>query len=149
MAGDEEKGGSYQSHLRKLATSLGLENQVHFPGFVPDVSRYTGEFDVQVVASQAEPFGLVTAEAMANGVPVVATASGGSPELIRDGAEGFLVSVGDVATLANRLDCLLGSPGLRQEMGARGRARYEAEFTVGRMIRRTEAVYEQALLPHT
>ncbi len=145
LVGDGKQNENFREHLAAVARAVGLGGRVHFFGFVPDAARYGAEFDVQVVASRAEPFGLVTLEAMACGVPVVATATGGSPEIIRDGVEGFLVSPGDVETMANRLACLLGSAGLRREMGDRGRSRFRDRFTVERMVCDTEAVYAQAL----
>lgn len=145
LVGDSVQGDVYYEQLQALVQTHNLAGRVHFLGFVPDAAAYVREFDVQVVASPAEPFGLVTLEAMASKVPVVATAAGGSPEIIRDGVEGFLVAPGDVQALANRLACLLGSPGLRREMGQRGRARFEAKYTVEQMVAQTEAVYEQAL----
>jgi glycosyltransferase involved in cell wall biosynthesis len=75
----------------------------------------------------------------------VATASGGSPELVDDGVEGFLVPPRDPDRLANQLDCLLDSPGLRREMGRRGRERVERDFGLDLMVERTEAVYRHAL----
>ncbi len=147
LVGAGERDDSYREHLVRLARTLGLAGRVHFFGFVPDVARRCREFDVQVVASSAEPFGLVTLEAMACGVPVVATAAGGSPEIIHDGVEGFLVPPGQVDVLANRLACLLGSAGLRRQMGQRGRHRFRERFTVERMVRDTEAVYRMALEP--
>ncbi len=71
--------------------------------------------------------------------------AGGSPEIIRDGVEGFLVPVGDVDTMANRLACLLGSPGLRRQIGQRGQDRYRERYTLESMVDRTEAVYRQVL----
>jgi glycosyltransferase involved in cell wall biosynthesis len=82
---------------------------------------------------------------MAQRRPVVVTETGGSPEIVRDGIDGFLVAPGDAAALALRLACLLESPGLRAEMGRRGRLRVERWFTTERMVRATEGVYRAAL----
>ncbi|MDX2473635.1 MAG: glycosyltransferase family 4 protein, partial [Candidatus Krumholzibacteria bacterium] len=145
LVGDGGLRNGYRSHLEDLVQSMGLVGRVHFPGFVADAARYMQEFDVQVVASQAEPFGLVTLEAMAAGIPVVATNTGGSPEILSDGVEGFLVSPGDVDQLADRLGRLLTAQHLRRDLGNRGRERYQKQFTIGRMLERTEAVYQKAL----
>ncbi|MDX2473875.1 MAG: glycosyltransferase family 4 protein [Candidatus Krumholzibacteria bacterium] len=145
LLGDGGGGNGYGAHLEDLVRTLGLTDRVHFPGFVSEVAPWVQQFDVQVVASQAEPFGLVTLEAMAAGVPVVATNTGGSPEILTDGAEGFLVSPGDVDQLADRLTRLLKSQNLRRDMGNRGRVRYRDHFTIEHMLARTEAVYRAAL----
>jgi len=142
-SGGETNG--YRARLIHLADQLGLAGQVHFFGYVPEAVRYIREFDVQVVSAEAEPFGLVTLEAMASGVPVIVTATGGSPEIVRDGIEGFLVPPRDTVAIANRLGCLLDSPGLRNQMGLRGQERFAAHFTIEEMLDKTEAVYHRAL----
>ncbi len=135
----------YRAHLENLTKNLGLSGRVHFVGYVPDVAGHIHEFDVLVVPSDAEPFGLVTLEAMASAVPVIATDSGGSPEIITDGVEGFLVPAGEAVALANRLSRLLESRELRTEMGDLGQARHLAQFTLNHMLNGTEKVYREAL----
>lgn len=145
IVGDGPGVNGYVRGLRKMATRLGLAENVRFFGYVNNAAAACSVFDVQVVCSQAEPFGLVTVEAMAQGLPVVATNSGGSPEIVRDGVEGFLVEPDDARTLALRLDCLLDSPGLRREMGARGRERARRRFSIEQMLDATEALYMKVL----
>lgn len=144
VMGDAPADSSHPAHLQRLAQELGLARQVRFCGYQPDAATLCAAFDVQVVNSLAEPCGLATLEAMAQSRPVVVTASGGSPELVADGCEGFLVPPGDPERLAARLDCLLDSPGLRREMGRRGRSRAERDFGVALMAERTEWVYRAA-----
>lgn len=145
IVGDAPSASEHPQDLRRLAASLGLGSAVRFCGYLPDAGSLSAEFDIQVVCSLAEPCGLATLEAMAQGRPVVVTASGGSPELVDDGVEGFLVPPRDSDRLANRLDCLLDSPGLRSEMGRRGRDRVQRDFGLDLMVERTETVYRQAL----
>ncbi len=145
LVGGGDPGGAYRRQLQGLADGAGWGARLHFLGFVPEAARYIREFDVQVVPSVAEPFGLATIEAMASAVPVIATTAGGSPEIIQDGVEGFLVPAGDTQALADRLSCLLASPEQGRQLGARGRERYLREFTAGQMVDRTEAVYERAV----
>jgi glycosyltransferase involved in cell wall biosynthesis len=145
ILGDGPGVNGYVRRLRAQADQLGLADHVHFFGYVDRAAAACAAFDVQVVCSRAEPFGLVTVEAMAQGVPVVATNSGGSPEIVRDGVEGFLVEPGDAETLAVRLDCLLDSGGLRAEMGRRGRERVRHRFTAEHMLAATEALYLKTL----
>jgi glycosyltransferase involved in cell wall biosynthesis len=145
ILGDGPGVNDYVRSLQNLAKRLDLGDQTRFFGYVDNAAAACAAFDVQVVSSQAEPFGLVTVEAMAQRVPVVATNTGGSPEIVRDGVEGFLVAPGDAAALARRLDCLLDSPGLRREMGRRGRERVRRRFTLDHMLEATERVYLEAL----
>ncbi|MBK8165509.1 MAG: glycosyltransferase family 4 protein [bacterium] len=145
LVGEAPAGSGHADDLRRRAAGLGLEDRVHFCGYRRSAADLCAAFDVHVTSSLAEPCGLATLEAMARGRPVVATASGGSPELVDDGVEGFLVPPGDPVRLAARLDCLLDSEGLRREMGRRGRARVERDFGLDLMAERTEAVYLEAL----
>ncbi|MCB1183177.1 glycosyltransferase family 4 protein [bacterium] len=133
--------GAFAAALRREAVLRGVGDRVHLTGYLPGAADLAAGFDVQVVPSVAEPFGLVTIEALAAGVPVIGTDAGGTPEIVRDGVEGFLVPAGDRAALANRLVCLLESAGLRREMGRRGRARHRERFTLARMLDATEALY--------
>jgi glycosyltransferase involved in cell wall biosynthesis len=84
-------------------------------------------------------------EAMAAGLPVVATAVGGTPEVVVDGVTGFLVPPRDPEALADAILCLLRDPELRKRMGTVGRARVTEHFSVEQMVGKTEALYEQLL----
>jgi glycosyltransferase involved in cell wall biosynthesis len=145
LVGEESGNGAYAACLGELAEDLGLGPVLHRFGFVDGAAYAARDFDVQVVCSLAEPFGLVTLEAMANGKPVVVTDTGGSPEIVRDGVEGFLFKPGDAETLARRLELLLESPGLCREMGRRGRDRVRQTFSRRTMLDRTEALYESVI----
>jgi glycosyltransferase involved in cell wall biosynthesis len=145
VLGAAQAGDVHLRNLERGIARLGLERTVRLLGYRPDAAVLCAGFDVQVVPSLAEPFGLVVLEAMAQGVPVVATDAGGIPEIVRDGREGFLVPVGDDAALAARVGDLLDDPDLRLAMGARGRARVAACYTRERMLDRIEAVYRTAL----
>jgi len=145
LVGDENRGSGYRAHLEKMIRDLSLEKMIVFSGYLNGARQISNVFDIQVVASAAEPFGLVTLEAMGAGVPVVVTDSGGSPEIVRDGVEGFLFEPGDEKSLARKLDSLLDSPGLRREMGRRGLQRVAESFTHAKMLDRTEEVYRRAL----
>ncbi len=141
----ETVGTGYRAQLTDLVHRLGLDDRVVFAGYIDEAARLSGAFDIQTVPSLAEPFGLVSLEAMAAGVPLVVTDSGGSPEIVRDGVEGFLVPPADEEVLARKLDCLLDSPGLRMEMGQRGRLRVKADFCRSRMLDKTEELYRRVL----
>jgi glycosyltransferase involved in cell wall biosynthesis len=93
--------GPLDGALKAQAASLGIANRTHFLGQVPDVRRLFSAFDLFVLSSDHEPFGMVLLEAMAAGVPVMATNCGGAPEVIGDLAR--LFPLRDAATLADKL----------------------------------------------
>jgi len=143
VVGDAADGGRHRAELERQAAHLGLGGVVRFLGYVPEAGRLMGALDVLAVCSRAEPCGLVTLEAMARGVPVVATDAGGSPELVRDGREGFLVPYDDDEALASRLGRVLDNGPLRAAMGARGRDRVRQRFTREAMLDRVEGLYRE------
>lgn len=140
---DPSRGGACGSALRRHAARLGLGGSAHFFGWVEDAAAAGADFDLQVVPSHAEPSGLTTLEGMAHGHAIIATAAGGSPELIRDGREGLLVPPGDPVALAARLARLLGDPELRARLGAAARRRVTVEFPLSRMLDGVEGVYRR------
>lgn len=109
------------------------------------VARYYQAADVYVHASRAEVWGLSITEAMACGLPVVASAVGGIPDQVSDGQNGFLFPVRDARLLAERVRQLLAQDGLRREMGERAAARARAEFGVQHMTRNYLAWYAEVL----
>jgi predicted SAM-dependent methyltransferase len=104
--------------------------------------------DVFVGPSTYESFGLVHAEAMMMGLPVVACAAGGVRELVVDGETGLLVPVGDEPALADALSTLVGDRKRRRAMGAAARKRYEAHFTLEHAVERTAAAYDAVAARH-
>jgi glycosyltransferase involved in cell wall biosynthesis len=143
IVGDDTDGGAYVLHLEKLAAELDLADLVSFCGYRADAARFSRAFDVQAVPSQAEPFGLVTLEAMVRGVPVVATAAGGSREIIHDGVDGLLVAPGDPCALAAGLEAVLADAALAGRLAAAGRERVRSSFTLDRQVAATEQVYRR------
>lgn len=135
----------YRAHLEKLAAELGIQSRLHFTGWLSDVATLLPALDVFVSSSHVEPFGLVMVEAMAAGVPVVATATGGAREIVEDGVTGKLVAVGDVESLAEAVSALLANESERRRMGERARARARASFSLERMVAETEALYREVL----
>ena len=107
--------------------------------------RVYDDLDVLVLASVAEPFGLVLIEAMARGVPVVATRAGGVPEIVEHGVHGLLVPPRDPEALAEALRAILGDGRTRDRMGGAGRERAARSFTVAREAAQIEAVYRAVL----
>lgn len=135
---------SYVKRLRELEEHLHRSASVTFLGSRGDVPDLLTAADVMVHASIApEPFGLVLVEAMAMGVPVVATATGGPAEIIDTGS-GVLVPAGDAAQLAATLERLAADPQLRRDLGSGGRRR-AAIFSAGRVAEAHAAIYRGLL----
>ena len=131
--------------LRRAVKDAGCEDRIRFVGYRRDVPGVMRGLDVLVLASDAEPCGRVLFEAMASGTAVVATDSGGTPEIVRDGVEGLLVPPGDPDALAHALAALIADCDQRVRLGAAGVARVAAKFTIERHVARTLAVYDEVL----
>jgi glycosyltransferase involved in cell wall biosynthesis len=116
-------------------------------GFVPhdELLRLYERAAVVVCPSRREGFGVVCAEAMAHGRPVVASAVGGLRDLVVDGETGLLVPAGDVAALRAALERLLGDAALRARLGEAGRARARASLSWDRAVSLTLRAYEDRL----
>jgi len=122
-------GGPDEAELRRQVSARALEGIVEFLGPRSDLGRLLAASDVLALPSEYEGFGIVQAEAMYLGIPVVATSVGGSTEVVEDGVTGYLVPYGDVPSLAERLTRLLRDPALRRAMGDAGRERVNRHFS--------------------
>ncbi len=136
-------GGPLLSELRDKAQALGLGEQVRWLGFQSDVAGLLAAADVFVLPSLQEALGLALLEAMAAELPIVASHVGGIPELIRSGEQGLLVPPGDSGALAAAIRALLTDRQRAAQLGAAGRERVLAQFTVQKMWQQTDAVYRQ------
>jgi len=139
---DLERGGAYARELRQEAERLKVADRAVFAGRRDDVAALLAGADVFCLPSHVEGLPLVVLEAMAQGVPVVATAVGGTPELVIDGTTGVLVGPGDVDTLARALADLLADPERARRMGAAGRERVRTTFSARAMTDRILRIYE-------
>jgi glycosyltransferase involved in cell wall biosynthesis len=133
--------GSLRAVLEARRDALGLARTVGFLGRVDDVAPLLGAGDVMVMPSRHEGLGVAALEAMAAGLPVVASRVGGLPEAVADGDTGLLVPPDDVAALAAAVARLAADPALARRLGAAGRARVRARFTMAAMAEGTLAVY--------
>lgn len=133
--------GAYERGLHEQVHKLGIEGNVRFVGHQEDIYPWYDALDVAVNATYGEPFGLVLIEAMALGVPLVATAAGGPLEIIEDGVSGLLVPVGDPSALAGAIMRILDDEALATSLSdaARERARH---FSAERMTERVVDVLE-------
>ncbi|MBD3373134.1 MAG: glycosyltransferase [Candidatus Coatesbacteria bacterium] len=137
----------YAEELEALIDELDLRDSVVLAGYQPDVRPYTALMDVLALPSDFEPFGRVVIETQAQGIPVVATNSGGVPEIIDDGVNGLLYPVGDVPTLAAALHRLLTDRTLAARLAERGRNRVLESFTLSEQARRINALLDELAPP--
>lgn len=129
-----------------LAKELGISEQVYFPGNCSDVAKRLGDTSLFVLLSQHEGMPLSILEAMATGLPVLASKVGGIPELIEDGYNGILVEEHSTPeSMALALDNCLADISTLSQMGKNSRQRYEQFFSLSAMLQRTDAMYSITL----
>jgi glycosyltransferase involved in cell wall biosynthesis len=133
--------GVRRPHLERSARQLGIAERCHFVGHRFDGPAILARASLAVSSSYAEGISNAILEAMAARLPVVATAVGGSPELVREGVTGFLVPPGAPAALARRILDVLASGPRGRRMGEKGRAIAEREFSVAQMRASYDALY--------
>jgi len=136
--------GSLERKVRTAVELAGLSQNVDFAGSATSVWPYLGRAHVFALPSRQEALGIAVMEAMAAGLPVVASAVGGLPELVTPAVTGALVTPGDDAAMAAELVRLLKDPDLRARMGAAGRQAV-ASRTAEAMVDRYYELYEQLL----
>ena len=142
---DKSRSGEHRRRLEKLIDELGLNQRVSLPGWVEDVANILSTFDLFVSPSRSEPFGLSIVEAMAAGVPVVATMSEGASEIIEDDQTGRLVPIGNVEALASAIGELLSDAKKRNRLSENARRSVRERFSLERMLEATEDVYREVL----
>ena len=143
LAGD----GPERDGLQSTAQASALSETVQFLGQCApeEIADLMCAADLLVLPSLTEGLSLAVIEAMASGLPVVASHVGGVPEVVQHGETGLLVPPGDAPALADALQTLLLNANRRETMGRAGRIRAETHFSATRMIHETRAVYEAAL----
>ena len=140
MVGD----GELRSQVEQQISDLGIEAHVTCHGSQKDVVSYLTGADIFVLSSDREGLPNAVMEAMACGLPVVATRAGGTPDLVHP-QNGFLVDCQDIEGLTNGMRELLLNAELRQTMGEAGRTLIEKEFSMEAMVRKHEVLYRDAL----
>jgi glycosyltransferase involved in cell wall biosynthesis len=126
---------------------LGDHPRVHWLGFRTDIPAILPSFDIALVPSHWEGFGLVALEALAAGIPVIATAASSLPEIVEDGKQGLLVPSGNPDALARAMIDLANNPDERERMGDAGFKRARTDFTLDRMIDRYEELLTSVVAP--
>jgi glycosyltransferase involved in cell wall biosynthesis len=139
--------GALRREIEEQAARLGAGDRVHLLGDRNDAALVPAGFDVAVLASLHEGLPNAVMEAMAAGAPVVATAVGGTTELILDGATGFLVPPADADALARRILDALRNPEWSARMAAQGRRRVLSQFGMRRMVESVEQLYDELVEP--
>jgi glycosyltransferase involved in cell wall biosynthesis len=137
--------GPDRTEIEQRAHVLGIVRDTIFAGYQRDVAPYYGLFDAFVMTSANEGTPVVAIEALAARRPVVATAVGGVPDVVRDGEDGFLVAPRDLDGLAARLEELARDPERRRRMGEAGRARALERYAVTRLVDDVDALYRELL----
>jgi glycosyltransferase involved in cell wall biosynthesis len=134
-------GGPLKETLQARARELGIEGKIHFLGWRDDVSNILAALDVFVLPSLIEGFSYSILEAMASGLPVVATDVGGNSELVQNNQTGFLVPPRKQELLADALLKLISQKSLRIDLGRKARQRVEEKFNLQNMVQRYQQMY--------
>ncbi len=137
--------GPQREELEAMVDERGLRSVVLFPGWRNDATRLMPALDVFALSSVSEGISLALLEAMAAGVPAIATAVGGNCEVIHRPDSGLLVPPRSPADLANAMRSLADDPARRSALGAGGRRRVEEAFSLSRMIAEYEHLYQSLL----
>lgn len=137
--------GPEREKLEGEARQLGLMDRIRFLGWQRDMGAVLSGWDIFAMPSLTEGFPMAALEAMAHGLPVVATNVGGLPELVEHGTTGYLIPPSDPQSLARSLRTLVVDSGHRQEMGAAGSRRAREQFSIDRMVAQTTVIYQSLL----
>lgn len=137
--------GEDRDTIEKLVVSLGLKARVHFLGWRLDMPEVMSSFDVVVLSSRNEGSPVALIEALASGVPCVATDVGGVRSVVADGESGYLVPAGDDAAMAAAVAAVLEDPERSRSMGEAGRAHVRTRFDQVRLVSDIRMLYEGLL----
>lgn len=138
-------GGAQLKGAKALARTLGVNEKVFFLGERNDVSNLLHESDIFLLLSNWEGLPLTILEAMSHSLPIIASDVGGISEIIEDSKQGYLIVSQDKDKLVSSIRNLVESSELRFKIGHQARLKYEKEFTLEKMIDKTESVYFQVL----
>ena len=142
---DNSSDGEYGRQLKNLIKASSFRDRMQLIESRIDVPEFLSGIDVVVSASKSEAFGLAIVEAMAAGVPVVATATAGACEIIRDNQTGYLVPISDVTKMASAISHVLKNSAERQHISEGALEMVTGRFSLERMVSDTEVVYCEAV----
>jgi L-malate glycosyltransferase len=137
--------GALRPVLEAQVKEMGLSGQILFVGTRKDIPEILAALDLFVLPSLWEGFSLAILEALAMGTPVIATAVGGAPEVIRSGHDGLLIPPGDVSGLVTAVREAILDPGKFREMGRQGKETVGCKFTAARHLTRLQDLYLEVL----
>ena len=129
--------------LERIAAALGVSKHLIFAGFRENIADFLRSMDVSALTSLSEGLSITILESMGHGLPVVATAVGGNPEIVLDGQTGFLAPAKDPAAFAAHVIALLQDPALRRRMGEAGQRRIEEHFRIDKTAAEYLETYER------
>lgn len=144
LVGEDREGSGPSSHrheLETLAHEIGVAGRVHFTGKLTDPMPVIAQATLCMLCSETEGLSNAIIEYMVAGKPVVCTDVGGNPELVIDGHNGYIVPMGDVSRLTNRMAALLESPSLCEQLGGNSRVRAQAMFSANASCQAHEQLY--------
>ena len=148
ILGDHERHPAHREHYRGVQADLakyGVESMFHFAGFCEDVPRLLGGVEIFVLSTHWEGLPLVILEAMAQALPVVATAVDGIPEVVDNERTGYLIPHADAPALASAREAFLSDPGKARRMGQAGRQRVLEQFSPEQFSRNLKTLYGSVL----
>jgi glycosyltransferase involved in cell wall biosynthesis len=134
------KPGLYDN-LLKLRAELALEERVHFLGFNDDPADFLSNLDLFLLSSTSEGFSIATIQAMASGLPVIVTRSGGPEEIVTHGENGWMVEAGSPEAIATALEKVATESTLARQYANRGRAHALKVFDIGSMLAAYDEIY--------
>ena len=144
LVGKGDDKGEEEISLKEQVERAGLEDKVRFLGWRPDVDEIMGCFDIFVLPSLNEGMGRVLVEAMAAGLPIVASRVGGIPDLVKDGKNGLLVPSADATALAKAISALLEDDETRKRMGEVG-TKICRQYSIEAMVKKIDDLYTELL----
>ena len=145
VGADKSAAGEHRQFLANLIQQLLVHERVRLGGRIDDVPAFLATLDVFVSTGRVEAFGLSIVEAMAAGIPVIATESAGAREIIRADHTGRLVPVGDVKAIAAAIVDLLKDPSERERLAHNAQGDARQHYSLDRMVDETERVYSEVL----
>ena len=137
--------GPLQDNLRSLCSQMGLDGTVKFVGFLPDLPSFMCLLDIQVHPSHIEGVPLALCEGLAAGLPIVASAVGGVPEILNHGHAGILVPAGDNAAFTRAVIELMNRPEDCRRMGASAKQLIEQGYSLEAAVARVESTYSEMM----